>query len=91
MPAIITPSVLDAIFQSFNFIFNDALKGVTPTWDKIAMQVPSSTAVENYGWLGQMPRMREWVGDRVVGSLDSFGYQIRNKIWESTIALKATQ
>ncbi|MBY6244191.1 Mu-like prophage major head subunit gpT family protein, partial [Methylosinus sp. Sm6] len=25
------------------------------------------------------------------GSLDSFGYQIRNKIWESTIALKATQ
>lgn len=91
MPQIITPAVLDAIFQGFSFIYNDALKGVTPTWDKIAMQVPSSASAENYGWLGQMPRMREWVGDRVIGSLDSFGYQIKNKSWETTIALKRDQ
>ena len=43
------------------------------------MEVPSTAAAENYGWLGQMPRIREWGGDRVVSSLDSFGYQIKNK------------
>lgn len=91
MPQIITPSVLDAIFQSFNFAFNQGFKGVTPTWSKIAMQVKSTTAASNFGWLGQMPRIREWVGDRVIGSLDSFGYQIRNKTWESTISLKREQ
>ncbi|MBG0809857.1 Mu-like prophage major head subunit gpT family protein [Methylosinus sp. H3A] len=91
MPEIITPSVLDAIFQSFNFTFNNAFGAVTPTWNKIAMEVKSTTSASNYGWLGQMPRIREWVGDRVIGSLDSYGYQIRNKTWESTISLKREQ
>jgi phage major head subunit gpT-like protein len=91
MPKIITPSVLDAIFQGYNFIFNDALKGIEPTWKKVGMETPSSASAENYGWLGQMPRMREWIGDRVVNSLDSFGYQIKNRTFETTFALKREQ
>jgi phage major head subunit gpT-like protein len=91
MVKVITPSVLDAIFQGYSFIFNDALKGVEPTWKKVAMETPSSASAENYGWLGQMPRMREWIGDRVVNSLDSFGYQIKNKTFETTFALKREQ
>lgn len=91
MPKIITPSVLDAIFQGYSFIFNDALKGTPPTWSKVGMETPSSASAENYGWLGQMPRMREWVGDRVVNALDSFGYQIKNRTFETTFALKREQ
>lgn len=91
MPQIITPSVLDAIFQGFNFQFNDALKGVEPSWSKVAMETASTGSAENYGWLGQMPRMREWIGDRVVNALDSFGYQIKNKTFETTFAIKREQ
>lgn len=91
MPQVITPAVLNAIFQSFSFIFNDALKGVTPTYSRIAMDVPSVASAENYGWLGQMPRMREWIGDRVIGALNSYGYQITNKTFETTIAVKREQ
>lgn len=91
MPQVITPSVLSAIFQSFSFIFNDALKGVEPQYQRIAMDVPSSASAENYGWLGQMPRIREWVGDRVVEALNAYGYQIVNKTFESTIAVKREQ
>ncbi len=91
MPQIITPQVLAAIFQGFSFVFNDALKGVTPLYADIAMDVPSSTTAENYGWLGQMPRMREWVGDRVVQSLNAYGYQIVNKTFETTIGVKREQ
>ena len=91
MPNIITPAVLSAIFESYNFTFNDAFKGVTVDWPKVAMEVPSVTAVENYGWLGQFPRIREWIGDRQVKALDSFGYQIRNRTFESTVAVKREQ
>jgi phage major head subunit gpT-like protein len=91
MPRIITPSVLDAIFQGFNFQFNGGLKSVAPTWSRVAMQTNSTAAAENYGWLGQMPRIREWAGDRVANSLDSFGYQIKNRTFESTITVKREQ
>ena len=63
MPNIITPALLNAIFESYNFTFNDAFKAVTVDWPKVAMDVPSVTAAENYGWLGQFPRIREWIGE----------------------------
>ncbi|MBB4199060.1 hypothetical protein CCR94_16320 [Rhodoblastus sphagnicola] len=91
MPRIITPSVLDAIFQGFNFQFNGGLRSVEPTWKRVAMETSSTAAAENYGWLGQMPRIREWVGDRVANALDSFGYQIRNRTFESTVTVKREQ
>ncbi len=91
MATIITPSVLNAIFQGFSFIFNDALKSVEPSYERIAMMTSSEGSAENYGWLGQMPRIREWLGDRVVNSLDSFGYQIRNRTFESTVGVKREQ
>ncbi len=91
MPQVITPQVLAAIFQSFSFVFNDALKGVTPEYTAIAMDVPSAASAENYGWLGQFPRMREWVGDRVIGALNAYGYQIVNKTYETTISVKREQ
>jgi phage major head subunit gpT-like protein len=88
---VITPALLSAIFQSYSFVFNDALKGIEPTWTKVAMEVSSSASANNYAWLGQMPRIREWVGERVINSLDSFGYQIRNKTFEDTVAVKREQ
>jgi phage major head subunit gpT-like protein len=37
--------------------------------DKIAMTVPSVSKDESYGWLGQFPSMREWIGPRQVKNL----------------------
>ncbi len=91
MPQVITPSVLAAAFQAFNFVFNDAMKGIEPTWQKIAMPVPSQAAAENYGWLGQIPRFREWIGDRTIKSLNSYGYQVANRTFENTVSIKREQ
>lgn len=88
---VITPALLDAMFQNFNVLFNQARLGVTPMWDKVAMKVPSTGAVENYAWLGQIPRIREWIGDRAYKSLDAYGYAIRNRTFESTFTLKREQ
>lgn len=91
MPQVITPALLDAMFQGFNVLFNQARLGVEPTWKTVAMKVPSTGSAENYGWLGQIPRIREWVGDRAYKSLDSYGYAIRNKTFESTFTIKREQ
>ena len=58
-----------------------------PLYGRIATVVPSSTRSNEYGWLGQMPRIREWIGDRVIQNLDTAGYTIKNRTFESTIAV----
>ena len=35
---------------------------------------PSSNAQNTYGWLGQFPKLREWVGDRVFRNMKEEGY-----------------
>ncbi|WP_261949086.1 Mu-like prophage major head subunit gpT family protein [Paenibacillus melissococcoides] len=45
----------------------------------VATKVPSTTGEENYKWLGKMPRMREWVGDREIQNLQASDYTIKTK------------
>ncbi|MEX6732518.1 Mu-like prophage major head subunit gpT family protein [Pseudomonas aeruginosa] len=48
--------------------------------------IPSTTASNTYGWLGQFPKLREWIGQRVIKDMAAQGYQITNKLFESTRA-----
>ncbi len=50
-----------------------------------ATPYPSDQETEEYGWLGQVPGMREWVGGRHAKGLSDQSYKIRNKKYESTI------
>lgn len=56
---------------------------------RIATTVPSTTREQDYGWLGKMPNVREWIGDRVVHNISQSGYSIRNKSYEVTISVSA--
>ncbi len=49
------------------------------------MEVPSGSKENDYSWLSRFPKMREWVGDKNVKSLEAFNYTIRNKDWEATV------
>jgi len=51
------------------------------------MTVPSKTLTENYAWLGSLPRLREWIGDRIISGLKLHGYAITNKDFESTVCI----
>lgn len=53
----------------------------------IATEVPSTTSKEEYGWLGQVPGMREWLGDRVVQNVALHDYTIKNRDFELTIGV----
>lgn len=81
-------SVLAAMFQSFNTLFNKGVASVDSYWEKISMKVPSSGAQENYAWLGNMPLLREWIGERAIKKLIKKSYSIKNKKFEATVEIK---
>lgn len=73
---------------AFSALFAGGLKLAEPQYTDVAMVVPSSTGQNEYGWLNEMPGMREWVGDRVLNDISTSGYQIKNKKFEQTIEVK---
>lgn len=78
---------LNAMYNGFKTAFNNAFGGVAPMWNKVATLVPSTAKVENYGWLGEFPMLREWIGDRQVKSIAASGYSITNKKFEASIGV----
>ncbi|MGL5447447.1 MAG: Mu-like prophage major head subunit gpT family protein [Rhabdaerophilum sp.] len=84
---IITRQSLTLLSTAFKASFQTGFGGVAPMWERIATRVPSTTAVEEYGWLGAFPGMREWIGERQIKNLSQHGYSIRNKPFEMTVSV----
>lgn len=76
---------LAAVFIAFSAAFKNGFARHTPEWSKIATMIPSTTEANLYAWLGQFPKLREWIGDRQLKSVASFNYQLPNKDFESTV------
>lgn len=83
----ITPASLAALQQGFSARFNMGFQSVKPTWQQIAMEVPSSASIEKYGWMKDLPGMREWVGPRVINNMESAVAEVKNKTYENTIGV----
>lgn len=84
---IINKQNLTALFTGVKTAFNTGFRSATPLWQKVATSVPSTTGTEEYAWLGQFPRLREWIGDRLIKNMADHGYSIKNKPFESTVAI----
>ena len=84
---LINRSNLRDLQVGFKANFQRGFAGVKPTYTQISTVVPSSTGAEDYAWLGDWPKVREWIGPRVVKNLAEHGYSIKNKEWESTVSV----
>jgi phage major head subunit gpT-like protein len=82
---IINQASLQGIYRGFKTIFNQTFSATSSMYNKIATVVPSSTKSEEYKWLGKIPRLREWIGERIAQNLSAYSYEIKNKDWESTV------
>jgi phage major head subunit gpT-like protein len=49
--------------------------------------VPSTTKIETYGFLGDMPIFRRWVGEKRIKSLGEKAYTLANEDFEATIGI----
>lgn len=84
---IINSQNLRDLQRGFKTAFQGGFAGITPAHTRITTVVPSSTAAEDYGWIGDLPSMREWIGPRVINSIRDHGYTIRNKEWELSVSV----
>ncbi|HOX23033.1 MAG TPA: Mu-like prophage major head subunit gpT family protein, partial [Elusimicrobiales bacterium] len=85
---LINKQSLEAIFKAFNTLYQKSFEGYKPQFQAIATEVPSSAAEENYAWLGAMPKMREWLGERQYKNLLASKYAVANRDFEATVELK---
>ena len=85
--AIVTPAIVTALYTSWRGDFKNGVESAKPQWSQIATEVKSSSKSNTYGWLGKFPKMREWIGDRVINSMQAHGYTITNKTFESTVGV----
>ncbi|MQX38599.1 Mu-like prophage major head subunit gpT family protein [Roseospira navarrensis] len=81
---------LHMVFEGYSTAFQKGFEGAPRFWDRVAMKVPSGSSSNAYGWLGQLPNVREWLGDRVVKNLRVHSYALENRTFESTIEVKRT-
>ena len=78
---------LKLLYAAFNGAFKAGLGQAASQYLQIATVVPSTTGSEEYAWLGQLPGLREWLGDRVVHAIGNHGYTIKNKPFELTVGV----
>ena len=79
---------LDLVYKGFSTVYRDSYDKAPSHFDKIAMTMPSSARDETYGWIGQFPNLREWIGPRHVQNLAASTFTITNRKFETTIGIK---
>lgn len=84
---IINATNLQAASKGFRALYREEMAKASSVHQTLAMVIESSSPEENYAFLKALPRMREWLGDRVVHGLEAAGFTIRKKDWEATIAV----
>jgi phage major head subunit gpT-like protein len=83
----LTSANLQRVFNGYKTHFQqgfDSLGENGALYEQFCTVVPSTAAVEVYPFLKSLPRMREWLGDRVIHSLEGGEFSIRNRKFELT-------
>ncbi len=87
---IVNGTNLIALSKGLSKIFDDTYRNLIKDVDyaKIAttIRAGNNTTID-YGWLGDFPKMREWIGDRVIRDLAAHKYSISKKDYEVTIGV----
>lgn len=84
---VINRSTLNDTMRGFKTVFMKAYEGARSHAGDLAMRVDSRTKQEEYRWLGALPGLREWLGDRAVKDLVEDGFVIKNRDFEATVAV----
>ena len=85
-------SNLDAARVGFHaaFLENLGIVDAMPL-EQLMLQVPSTTSLEEWEWLSDMPGFEEWTNDRILDQMKSFKLRVVNKDWSSGLKLHQNQ
>lgn len=85
---LVKSETIQALNTSLMGTFKNAFEKQTPLFKKIATEVASKNKSNTYGWLKDIPGIREWIGDRHVQNVSEGDYTIKNRKFEGTIGVK---
>ena len=78
---------LTALDVAFSAAFREGFGQAPTDHERVRMEVPSTTKTSEYGWLGQFPGLKEWVGERTFRGIQAHGYSIQNRKFEGGISI----
>lgn len=86
---IINQANINSLFTGYNAAFKGGLSNPDTEvyFPQLATQVPSTSSQEIYPWLGQFPKLREWIGDRQLKNMSAGGYVIENRDFEGSVVV----
>lgn len=77
---------LEAARIGFHSAFLATLATIdTDPLQQLFAEVRSTTQIEEWKWLGDVPGFTEWKGDRKLGQMDQFKMRLENKDWSNGI------
>jgi len=83
----LTRDNLQFLFQQFSMDFQRGYKRRKTYFDQYSEQFPSGTETNVYGWLAELPGLREWIGPRLIRNISTRSYVLTNKDFEDTFAV----
>ena len=75
----INRSTLEQFYFGVSAAFQGGLGTAESQYEKVAMVVPSGTRENVYPWLGTLPSMQKWAGDRIIRNLKAHKYSIETE------------
>jgi phage major head subunit gpT-like protein len=83
----VNPQNLRSIYVSLSTAYNQRFASTSALYSRVAMDVPSGGAKNEYPRLDELPGIREWIGDRQIHDLSAATYEIANKTFEGTVGI----
>lgn len=80
----LTPANLAVYFTGLHTTYQKGYSMPDPWASKVAMFMPSDTELETYAWMDRIPKMRQWVGPRIVNNAPLRSRSVTNLDWELT-------
>ncbi len=82
---LVNKSSISEIFINLKATFDKAFSAAPSLWQEIATEVKSTGSQNSYKWTSRFPKMRKWIGAKVIKSLEAFNYTLVNDDWEVTV------
>lgn len=85
---ILDRAYLDAAYVTFSTLFDMQLQRTPTVFQDLCTVIPVSSTVTEFKWLGDVPKMTEWIGQRAINKLQAETHQIRTRNWANGIEVE---
>lgn len=82
-----TPAQFQIFLRNANTMIRSAWSSAPTPWAEYTTTIPTETETYEDGWIGRMPKMREWLGSRVVHAPGPQTYSVTVQNWENTYGI----